>query len=494
MQPMTISTSTSAFSFNGIDHYDQRFANHGNQFSVEPPSQGLAVANGYILEAVNNAIQVYNLSGVPQLATVISTNQLFGLAPAIDRNTGINGPFPTDPQAFWDPDIRRWFVLQRVAANDSAGNPVAQSAIYLAVSQTDNPTGTYNIYSMDTTNASHPGCPCLPDYPQIGADQYGFYISSNEFDFAFQFVDASILAISKASLATGVVQPTAFEFLVPFTTYEFAIHPATTPPGASYFLQNGGVEYFVSSQYANPDTTMAIFAMSNTSSLATATPNLTLTETLVQTLAYQSPPQAAQPAAGTIPQGASLGFTFPRPVDGGDSRLQSVVYSGGRLYVTLGTQVIDSGNNVLAGGAYVVFSIANRGGQITASALRQGYLLVNGNHLLRPAIAVDALGRGAIVVTLVGPNYYPSSAMVPFSAFAAGGTLQIVARGVLPDDGFTAYDVPFLGRWGDYGAAVLGGDGRIWLATEYIPNIANNQYPVSGFANWGTSVMAVVPQ
>ena len=494
MLPMTISNSTSAFSFNGIDHYDQRYSNHGNQFSVEPPSQGLAVANGYILEAVNNAFQVYNLSGVPQLATVISTNQLFGLAPAIDRNTGINGPFPTDIQAFWDPDIRRWFVLQRVAANDSAGNPVAQSSIYLAVSQSDNPTGTYNIYAMDTTNASHQGCPCLPDYPQIGADQYGFYISSNEFDFAYQFVDASILAISKASLASGVTQPTAFEFLLPFNTYEFAIHPATTPPGASYFLQNGGVEYFVSSQYANPDTTMAIFAMSNTISLATATPNLTLTETLMQTLAYQSPPQAAQPAAGPLPQGVSLGFNFPRPVDGGDSRVQSVVYSGGRLYVTLGTQVIDAGNNLLAGGAYVVISIANRGGQITASALRQGYLVVNGNHLLRPAIAVDALGRGAIVVTLVGPGYFPSSAMVPFSAFAAGGTLQIVGRGALPDDGFTAYDVPFYGRWGDYAAAVVGGDGRIWLATEYIPNIANNQYPVSGFANWGTSVMAVVPQ
>ena len=51
-----------------------------------------------------------------------------------------------------------------------------------------------------------------------------------------------------------------------------------------------------------------------------------------------------------------------------------------------------------------------------------------------------------------------------------------------------------IGRWGDYAAAVLGGDGRIWLATEYIPNIANNQYPSSGYANWGTSVMAVVPQ
>ena len=347
---------------------------------------------------------------------------------------------------------------------------------------------------MDTTNASHPGCPCVPDYPQIGADQYGFYISSNEFDFAYGFVDASILAISKASLAAGVAQPTAFEFLLPFNTYEFAIHPATTPPGASYFLQNGGVEYFVSSQAANPDSNMAIYAMSNTSSLATSTPNLTLTETLVPTLFYSSPPQATQPQSGPIPQGASLGFTFPRPLDGGDTRLQSVIYSGGRLYVTLGTQVIDTNNNVLAGGAYVVISIANRGGLITASALRQGYLLVNGNHLLRPAIAVDAQGRGAIVVTLVGPNYYPSSAMVPFSAFAAGGTLQVVARGALPDDGFTAYDVPFYGRWGDYAAAVLGSDGRIWLATEYIPNIANNQYPFSGYANWGTSVMAVVPQ
>ncbi len=494
MLPMAISNSTSAFSFNGIDHFDQRNANHGNQFSLEPPSQGLAVANGYILEAVNNAFQVYNLSGVPQLASVISTNQLFGLPPEIDRNTGINGPFPTDIQAFWDPDIRRWFVLQRVAANDSAGNPLAQSTIYLAVSQTDIPTGTYNIYSMDTTNASHAGCPCFPDYPQIGADQYGFYISSDEFDFGFQYVDASILAISKASLAAGVARPTAFEFLLPFNTYEFAIHPATTPPGASYFLQNGGVEYFVSSQVANSDNAMAIYAMSNTSSLATATPNLTLTETLVQTLAYSSPPVATQPQGGPIPQGASLGFTFPRPVDGGDTRLQSVIYSGGRLYVTLGTQVIDSSNQLLAGGAYVVISIANRGGQITASALRQGYLLVNGNHLLRPAIAVDAQGRGAIVVTLVGPSYFPSAAMVPFSAFAAGGTLQVVARGTLADDGFTAYDVPFFGRWGDYAAAVLGGDGRIWMATEYIPNIANNQYPLSGFANWGTSVMAVVPQ
>lgn len=489
MQPMAISPITNAFHFDGITHFDQRNANNGNQFSVEPPSQGLAVANGYILEAVNNAFQVYNLAGVPQLPAVLSTNQVFGLPPAIDRNTGINGPYPTDILAFWDPDIRRWFVLQRVAANDADGNALPASRMYLAVSQTDNPTGTYNIYSMDTTNTLHPGCPCVPDYPQIGADQYGFYISSNEFNFFNQYVDASILAISKASLGLGVTSPTAFEFFVPFNTYEFTIHPATTPPGASYFQQNGGVEYFVSSQANVPDSAMAIYAMSNTSSLATAIPNLTLTETTVPTLGYSTPPLASQPP-GPLPYGSTVGATISPNIDGGDTRIQSVVYAGGRLYVTLGTQVTDAHGNILAGGAYVVISLANRGGLITASALRQGYLLVNGNHLLRPAIAVDAQGRGAIVFTLVGPGYYPSAAFVPFSAFAAGGTLQVAASGAFPEDGFTAYDFPpFIARWGDYAAAVLGGDGRIWLATEYIPNA-----PRTDFANWGTAVMAVNPQ
>src|ERR1039457_2437294 len=190
-------------------------------------------------------------------------------------------------RVFYDHTINRWFVLQRSLDNDIYGNSLNRSHLYIAVSQTGDPTGTYTIYSMETTHAANPGCPCLPDYPQIGADQYGFYVSANEFNFYEQYVDVSILAISKASLALGVTHPTAFEFLVPYNTYEFTIHPATTPPGASYFNQNpgvGGVEYFVSSQMSS-GSAMAIYAMSNTNSLATTSPNLTLTEITVPTLA-----------------------------------------------------------------------------------------------------------------------------------------------------------------------------------------------------------------
>src|ERR1019366_6099274 len=122
--------SANAFGFNGLIHHDQRYANGGNQFSVEPPSPSIAVANGFVLEGVNNAVTIYDTTGAALVPT-IATNQLFGVAPAIDRATGIYGVFPTDMRVFFDQDINRWFVLQRSQDNDSFGNPLDQSHIYL---------------------------------------------------------------------------------------------------------------------------------------------------------------------------------------------------------------------------------------------------------------------------------------------------------------------------------------------------------------------------
>jgi hypothetical protein len=50
--------------FTGLTHLEQRNARNGNQFSTEPPDQGLAVGNGFVLEAINSALNVYNTDGV----------------------------------------------------------------------------------------------------------------------------------------------------------------------------------------------------------------------------------------------------------------------------------------------------------------------------------------------------------------------------------------------------------------------------------------------
>jgi hypothetical protein len=488
MQSLPVNGPGGSFGFNGLSHYDQRQANSGNQFSVEPPSPGVAVANGFIVEGVNNAFRVYTTAGTPLMAA-ISTNQLFGLAPAIDRVTGVNGVFPTDMRVFFDQDISRWFVLQRSQDNDIDGNPLNQSHIYLAVSQTPDPTGTYNIYVMDSSDFENPSCPCVPDYPQIGSDHFGFFISSNEYNTSsLEFVDATILAISKAALGSGASAPTASRFTIPHNTgYEFAIQPASTPPGASQFIANGGVEFFVSSQAdIATDSNLSIWALSNTATLQSANPGLLLTQTTIPTLTYFYPFPVRQ-RSGPIPYGSSL-FEPLAFIDGGmDSRILSVVYSGGRLFATFATEVTDETGQRVVGGGYVILSPTFRGGVLASSVFKQGYLLTNNNNLLRPAISVNAQGRGAIAFTLVGPDYYPSAAFTPIDTLSAPSVIQIAGAGALPEDGFTGYSGG-VARWGDYSTAVTSTDGTVWMVSEYIPDAIRTT-----LANWGTFVSHYIP-
>lgn len=47
----------------GLNFVDQRTADGGNQFSLEPPDQALCVGNGRVLEAVNTVMAMYSTSG-----------------------------------------------------------------------------------------------------------------------------------------------------------------------------------------------------------------------------------------------------------------------------------------------------------------------------------------------------------------------------------------------------------------------------------------------
>ena len=58
--------------FQGLNFHDQRFANGGNQFSVEPPDQALCAGGGYLFEAVNDVAQVYDASARTMFSAISS--------------------------------------------------------------------------------------------------------------------------------------------------------------------------------------------------------------------------------------------------------------------------------------------------------------------------------------------------------------------------------------------------------------------------------------
>jgi hypothetical protein len=543
-------------SVDAINHFEQRFvAAGGNQFSIEPPDQGLCVGNGFVLETVNDTLQIFDTAGNPVSAPT-GLNSFYGYAPAISRTKSPLqfGPELTDPSCLFDVPTQRWFHV--VLTLDRTADPTSQALsgnnhLDIAVSATADPTGAWNVYSIPVQDDGTQGTPdhhcvqtqgkilvhgpCLGDYPHIGADANGFYITTNEYSlFGPGFVGAQIYAFSKRQLAAGapMVNMVQFDTSDPTLgvqldgTPGFTVWPAAST-GNQYEGSHGGTEYFLSSeavfQDSGVDSRLRLWSVSNTSSIDTA-PALGISANVVNTIPYAVPGRANQ-KAGDYPQGQCLSdssiqvsatlfgcwrllvgsrgpFINPEKlVDSNDSRMQQVVLANGKLWAALDTGLIIDGDSApRAGIAYFVIN-PNAG-----KAEQQGYAGISGNNLTYPAIAVTQSGRGVMAFTVVGDDHYPSAGYAGIDSIIGVGDIHIAAEGLGPDDGFTGYKPTASNgtrpRWGDYGAAASDGN-SIWIASEYVNQTCTlTGWLTSNFrcgntrtqlANWGTRISKVVP-
>jgi hypothetical protein len=468
--------------FTGLKHLDQRNADNGNQYSLEPPDQALAVGNGFVVESINNAINIYDTNGVQLLVQPLALTQFFGLPSEFVRPSGPFGNVPGDPVAQYDSETGRWFVeawAQNVKSSNGAGKN--NSTAYIAVSTTSDPTGTWYQFQIGFSKV-------IPDYAKIGVDHNGFYFSCNEYKISdLSFVQALLIAARKSDLESGTSTP-AFLYALPFSTgYEFTIHPASLPPGTSPVMSNGGTMYFASSQFVyDTETSLAVWALINTSALNSYSAP-TLLATTVTTEPYNYPSQAVVQQDGFRPLGASLGEPVST-LDPGDFRMQSVSFTNSQLFACLPTEVTDGNGDQQMAAAWFVLHPTITGGTLNATVTAQGVVATDGASLLRPALAMNTALNGAMVFTMVGPNDFPSSAFVPFFTYTPG-SIQLARAGNEPEDGFTGYPEYFgssTSRWGDYSWAAANDDGAIWMSTEYTPDIAR-----TSIANWATYVTRV---
>ena len=524
-------------SFDGITSFQQRSANNGNQWTTEPPDQGLCVGNGYVLESVNTALRVFDRSG-KALTPVVDLNTFYGYPAAIQRtDPPVYGPFLTDPVCHYDPQTKRFYhVVLTLGADPVTGDLTSTNQLDIAVSKTGDPTGEWNLYRLDVTNDGQNGtpkhdlCPCIGDYPQIGADAHGLYITTNEYPFAEEdaFNGAQIYAFSKRALARGdaKIRVVQFENTQVEGTKEpgFTVQPAVSPGTRDFATTRKGTEYFLSSRAAEETgnethaaSSLVVWALSGTSTLDAKTPRLRLRNAVVGTEAYSVPPLAEQ-KDGPAPLRDFVnanGFGDPTAppqevlgkLDALDSRvMQHVNWAHGKLWGTLDTTVTVAGKQQAGIAWFIVRPRQSyRTGRPRPRVYRQGYLSVAGNNVIIPAPAILSSGRGAMGFTLVGPDYYPSAAYATWTEHGVG-PVQVAGPGAGPQDGFSEYNYfsapdPARPRWGDYGGAVAEGN-TIWLASEYIGQVCTfEQYvadPTCGstrapLANWYTRISRVTP-
>ena len=543
------SNPTFNFGFEGLNHYQQRYSRGGNQFSLEPPDQGLCAGNGFVVEAVNDVFNIYSaatgvsvlpdnmasniVAGFPRNVNhAVDLNSFYGYPPAINRSTGVRGPEVTDPSCIFDARTQRFFVVA-LTLDPKVGGPCqgvlsCVNHLDLAVSQTSDPRGSWNIYRIDVTNDGtnaggvNPG-PYLGDYPHIGADANGIYLTTNAYPWHTNgFAGAQIYALSKAQLAAGASSVTMQHIdtsgLVNApseagsTQPGFTLWPSQSPGASQFNLANNGTEYFLSSNAAdeaqNPvsgtagsrtSSQLIVWTLANTASLNTASPAVSLSNKILTVGQYAVPPKQQQPGSGTapttdVPQGfclndettllfngqsgcwkllvgptahAAAAAVVTRP-DSNDTRMQQVTYANGKLWGALDTALNPDGGPQRAGIAWYVVNPA------TPKVILSGYLGASGHDFTYPAIGVTASGRGVMAFTDTGDTTFPSAAYAPIDASVGVGAWTDVlgGTGAAADDGFTGYRQqvfpnPVRARWGDYGAAAVDGN-SVWIASEYI--------------------------
>ena len=68
---LPVASNATAKAFEGLNLEDQRTANGGNQFSLEPPDQALCVGTTQVIEGVNTVFSIYSTSGQPMGGAVV---------------------------------------------------------------------------------------------------------------------------------------------------------------------------------------------------------------------------------------------------------------------------------------------------------------------------------------------------------------------------------------------------------------------------------------
>jgi len=545
--------------FEGLNHFEHNTANGGNQFSNEPPDQALCVGPTGVLEGVNTVFRVYDKAGNP-LSDVVSYNEFFKYPPAFNFDTGEFGAFLTDPVCHFDPGSGRFFMaVLTLDLDKDTGDFTGANRLDFAVSETSDPKGKWDRYKLAVQNDGTEGTPnhhcdpavdpqdemtnpaaCIGDFPHIGSDKYGVYITTNEYSFfgdgsngGFAYTGAQIYAFSKSQLVAHAANPTmvSFEnpFLGPFRS--FTVWPAISPAGQEE-LSNGGTEFFLSStlgdgsetgNFAPTENRIGVWAITNTQSIDSAHPALQLSNELIHAAKYSLPPEATQPDGPTplrdclnntdlLGPGVGCWALFgldKQPahsdlarLDSSDTRMNQVVYTNGRLFSALGTGV-RVGHSTRAGVLWLNVEPRLRDGVLKDAHTRDsGYVALADNDVTYPAVGVSPTGRVVMAASVTGDDHYPSASYTVISDKEP--TVHIISEGVGPQDGFTGYpalaDGDGTARWGDYGAVAMDGD-TLWVASESIEQSCTfEEYLGTGgtcggtrtaLANWGTWVSAI---
>jgi len=408
-----VSSVTVGLTLNGV------FGGAPNPCGCTPPDSNLGVGPRHVFMTANIAGIIYLKDGTIAKNT-FSLSDFF--------NVPVNSLIG-DPEVMFDAASGRWFVSSIVAPNN----------VEFAVSISDDPTGTFVLYTVS-------GGSIFPDQPFIGTNDDKFVISVNAFT-THAFVGALFWVFNKAELVNGAA--TVDFVAVSPNPALFSAHPAR-------HLTTTSVFYLASVAFgsANSATLLAV----------TGVPPgpISVTSNNVAVNPISNPPKATQATTGT-------------KLNTNDDRVLSAVWESNTLWFSLTDSCIPAGDAKIRSCARLV-ELATSGTSAPTKVQDLDYAQAN-TYLFYPALSLSQ-GKLVLVFGESSTTIFPSLLVTGRLPTDPANTLQsaVLVRAGTTDDEST--------RYGDYfGAATDPAGGSVWVTGEYRVD--------ETFQNWSTAIAQV---
>jgi hypothetical protein len=467
-----------------------------------PPDMALAASSQFVLQGVNTQWQVWDTAGNVQAGWPVSAQNFFGVpnqtnpdGTPCDTSHG-SQPFLSDPRALYDTaDGRFWAAMLQVenAFGVGQGCPF-QSTYYVAVSQTSDPRGKWNVYAFDMTM----GQPFAADYTQLGVNSQAVYLSANMFGNNGGFY-AELFEANKAQMEKGKDHFTAAAFFNlqgtgPGTTSKTGPFLAdTVQPALNLDNSAGTAETFVDTVDGpdllngnlcgftgknDPCSGLVVWRMSNPIAHDSGGPAPALTGAYVPTQPFLVSPPSTQPSCSQC-------------IDGNDLRIPATpVIRNGKLYAAWDVAV-HTPPTIVPGAEWAIVDLSSVG---TGAAPENGYYNFSGDDgVTYPALMPDSHGNVLMVFDHMSSTVFPEIRYVVKGA----GEANFTGAGVLLKAGESSYRPTLCGgaipvcRWGDYEATSFDGSGHIWFASQYANQFQGVDTPPAFGRNWGTWIGAI---
>ncbi|MBK8905884.1 MAG: DNRLRE domain-containing protein [Anaerolineaceae bacterium] len=400
-----------------------------------PPDPELTVGPNHIIAVVNVALEIYDKSG----------NSLVGpttFASFMSANPNCTGVF--DPNAIYDESADRYIL----------GIDADGTGYCLAVSQTGDPTGGWNIYHYTTGSAS-----IFFDYPHAGVGRDAIYMGANMF--TSSFLDSRIWAFDKAAMYAG--QPAA-SVMRNLGNNEDTPQPMNLHGWNQGTWPTSGPHYIVTETGYN-GANHTVWAWNDPFGANTLTAVGSFNLNTATGVTAGLPIASVQSGGGTL--------------DGGDWRPLDFEYRNGYGWTTM-TIACNPGGGTVNCVRWAQINLA------TASVVQAGVLSSSGTYRFHPDLAVNHCNDLSLGYTRSSSSTFPSIYYAGRQGTDPLNTLQAETQIKAGEITYTSFETFPPRRWGDYTGMTIDPNGTtFWYLGEYSKNTGTSQ------GRWGTYIASM---